>query len=70
MVYVGSQDDSVYALNATSGSKIWSYPTNNEVESSPAFANGVIYIGSDDNNIYALNATSGATIWTFGTEVL
>ena len=67
VVYIGSQDNNLYALNAATGSKIWSYPTGNEVESSPAVANGVVYVGSDDNNVYALNATTGSTIWTYGT---
>ena len=60
VVYIGSEDDNVYALNAATGSKIWSYPTGNQVESSPAVANGVVYVGSDDNNVYALNATTGS----------
>jgi len=54
-------------LNATSGSKLWSYPTGSQIESSPVVANGVVYFGSDDNNVYALNAQTGATVWTFGT---
>jgi hypothetical protein len=56
VVYVGSDDDSVYALNATTGSKIWSYVTGGAVESSPAVVNGVVYIGSDDNNVYAFGS--------------
>ena len=41
MVYVGSEDNNVYALNATTGAKLWSYTTGGEVLSSPAVANGV-----------------------------
>ena len=35
----------MYALNASSGTKIWSYSTGGMVESSPAVANGIVYIG-------------------------
>ena len=48
VVYVGSDDWNVYALNAKTGAKLWSYTTGGVVGSSPAVANGVVYIGSDD----------------------
>lgn len=67
VVYVGSNDHYVYALNAATGTYIWSYKTGSSVDSSPAVADGVVYVGSDDNNIYALNATTGNTVWTYGT---
>ncbi len=59
VVYVGSEDGHLYALNAKTGAKLWSYATN-FVDSSPAVANGVVYFGSTDDNVYALNASTGA----------
>jgi serine/threonine-protein kinase len=53
VVYVGSYDQNVYALNAKTGSKLWSYATGNLVESSPAVANGMVFVGSDDHTVYA-----------------
>ena len=67
VVYIGSEDNNVYALDAGSGSKIWSYSASSAVDSSPAVANGVVYVGSEDSNLYALNASSGGTVWTYGT---
>ena len=52
-VYVGSEDYSIYCLNASTGAKEWSYETGNFVDSSPAIVNNTLYVGSDDNNIYA-----------------
>jgi outer membrane protein assembly factor BamB len=43
----------VYALNAATGAKLWSYHTGNQVFSSPTVANGVVYVGSGDGNMYA-----------------
>jgi hypothetical protein len=57
--HVGSQDNNVYALNASTGVPLWSYTTGGPVESSPAVANGVVYVGSDDNNIYAFAPLTG-----------
>ena len=46
VVYVGSGDGNVYALNAKTGALLWSYNTG-DVCSSPAVANGVVYVGSE-----------------------
>jgi outer membrane protein assembly factor BamB len=55
VVYIGSSDDNVYALDARTGAKLWNYTTGRAVRSSPAVANGVVYIGSWDNNVYAFH---------------
>ena len=47
VVYVGSVDGNVYALNASTGAKLWSYRNWRRRDSSPAVANGVVYVGSD-----------------------
>jgi outer membrane protein assembly factor BamB len=62
VVYFGCSN-SLYALNASTGAKLWSFATGGAVTSSPAVANGVIYFSSD--NLYALNATTGAKLWSF-----
>ena len=53
VVYVGSDDYNVYALNAKTGAELWSDTTGFWVESSPVVANGVVYINGDDFNVYA-----------------
>jgi outer membrane protein assembly factor BamB len=67
MVYFGSFDNNVYALDTATGAKVWNYSTAGDVFSSPAIANGFVYIGSYDGNLYALNATTGAKIWNYTT---
>ena len=64
VVYVGSGDGRVYALNATTGAQVWNYTTGSFVFSSPAVAGGVVYVGSFDYKVYALNATTGAQYGT------
>jgi outer membrane protein assembly factor BamB len=68
VVYIGSDDNNVYALSASTGVKLWSYATGSSVFSSPAVANGVVYIGSDDGNVYSLNASTGAQLWSYATH--
>jgi len=67
VAYSGSDDGSVYALNASTGAKLWSFATGNAVDSSPAVANGIVYVGSADNNVYALSASTGAKLWSYTT---
>src|SRR3990172_2100152 len=67
VVYVGSFDHNVYALNASTGAIIWAFSTGGEVFSSPAVSNGITYVGSLDNNTYALNASTGVQLWNFTT---
>lgn len=68
VVYAGSGDSSVYALDARTGAKLWSFATNDQiVYSSPVIANGVLYIGSTDNNLYALDAHTGHLVWQYAT---
>jgi outer membrane protein assembly factor BamB len=51
IVYIGSLDHDVYALNATNGTKVWNYTTGDHVYSSPTVAGGIIYVGSEDVNL-------------------
>ncbi len=68
-VYVGSADDYLYAINATTGALVWKFKTGNSiVDSSPAVANNTVYIGSTDNSVYAVNATTGVQVWKFATS--
>ena len=67
VVYVGSSDNRVYALDASTGDLIWSYETGDYVFSSPAVSGGVVYVGSRDNRVYALDASTGDLIWSYET---
>jgi hypothetical protein len=65
-VYVGSDDNKLYAFDATgmagcSGSPrtcapLWTAITGSAILSPPTIANGVIYVGSNDGKLYALDA--------------
>jgi outer membrane protein assembly factor BamB len=63
VVYAGSQDMNVYAIDAWNGMLVWKFPTNGTIESSPAVVDGKVFIGSDDGYVYCLDAFSGNCIW-------
>lgn len=64
LVYVGSTDGNLYALNASTGQTVWSYPAG-EINSSPAVANGLVYVSA--GSMYALDASTGALVWSYPT---
>jgi outer membrane protein assembly factor BamB len=66
MAFVGSEDGTVYALNASSGALVWSNTTGG-ILSSPAVADGTVYAGSFDGNVYALDEATGNKVWNYTT---
>ncbi|GEM_PF-1600590 len=64
LVYVGSFDENMYALNMFTGQKIWSYPAG-DFHPAPAVANKIVYGITSEANIYALDATQGTKIWNY-----
>jgi len=62
-VYIGSNDQNLYCLDAYTGEKIWSFKTEYRIASSPAVVGGRVYIGPDDGYIYCLDAKTGEQKW-------
>lgn len=61
-VFIGS-NNGVYAFDAGTLNQKWSFPTDDAVDSSPAFFNDTLYVGSRDGNLYAINATTHVELW-------
>ena len=67
MLYVGTRDRIVYALDATDGAVKWTFKPRRTPFSLAEGHDGAIYVGSYDGNIYSLDPTSGRVRWTFST---
>ena len=74
-VYIGSTNETLYAVNATDGSLKWKYqtsdneyPYSDSVETSPTVVDGVVYFGADTGRVYALHAANGSLKWTHKTD--
>jgi outer membrane protein assembly factor BamB len=67
VVYVGSTDGNLYALDASAGTLKWKFSTESWVTSSPAVDSGNVYFLSYDSNFYAVDAASGQLKWKFRT---
>jgi outer membrane protein assembly factor BamB len=68
LIYFGSDDGNVYAVNALDGRQLWKHRTGGPVASTPALAAGSLYVVSYDGKLHALDARTGATRWKFTTE--
>ena len=53
-MYIGYDDNHLYALNTNTGQEIWRFKTDGDVWSSPAVSDGVVYFGSNDGYLRAL----------------
>lgn len=53
-VYIGSDDKSLYAVDAATGNKRWQFGASGHVKSSPAAADGTVYVGSNDEILHAV----------------
>lgn len=67
IVFFGSSDGNVYALNAKDGRLKWKFATRGMVHSGPALYRGVLYVGGWDTYLYAIDAETGKEKWRFKT---
>ncbi len=60
MVYFGSDDSYLYAVDIKTGQEKWKFKTGAVVFSSPAISDGVVYFGSYDSYLYAVDIKNRA----------
>jgi len=65
VMYFGSWDTFVYAVNAETGNLKWKFETGWGVETTPIVDDGLVFVGSHDNNFYALHGNNGTMCWAF-----
>jgi len=63
-VYIGGTDNSLYAIDAETGTEEWTFPARHRIEATPAYSDGTVYVGSYDRHLYAVDAADGAEQWS------
>jgi len=66
-LYFGSDDGSVYAVDAAGGRQKWRFVTRGPVPATPAVSGGLVYFPSYDGMIYAVDARTGKLRWKTAT---
>jgi len=64
-VYFGTFDDTIYALDITTGSMRWRCYICQDGMRSPSIAGGLIYVPGADEHLYAFDSMMGAERWEF-----
>lgn len=67
IVYVGSANGHLYAIDKNTGTEIWRFKTGGPIHSIPVLAEGLVYFGSYDHHVYAVHAQTGKMDWKFDT---
>jgi outer membrane protein assembly factor BamB len=67
MLFVGSYDHRLYALDADSGKRRWSYDVGGQVPGSPTVIGTTVYTSSfDTSKTVGLDARKGKPVWEWG----
>ncbi|MBI4722391.1 MAG: PQQ-binding-like beta-propeller repeat protein [Candidatus Stahlbacteria bacterium] len=71
VVFIGSEDSTLYAINSTTGVQVWKYDLPKKVQSSPALSHdeATVYVATSEfavsGKLYAINAATGGFNWEF-----
>jgi len=68
VIFAGSVDTVLYALDARSGYVLWRFRMNRATISTPCMADNLIFIGSVDANIYCVDIHSAKEVWRYTAE--
>ncbi len=68
IIYIGSYDNNLYALNGATGEFLWKYPTEGGIVSRPVVYENNVYFGSEDKRLHAITARFGRLNWMYYTD--
>jgi outer membrane protein assembly factor BamB len=65
VIYFGTGEGVLYALDAETGTARWTFETADTIHSSPAVADGTVYFGNMESRLYAVDADTGEPRWHY-----
>jgi len=68
IIYIGSYDNNLYALDSDTGQFVWKYPTDGGIVSKPAIYENAVYFGSEDKRLHVVSTRYGKIAWSYYTE--
>lgn len=63
LVYIGSRDGNLYAVDTVRGTQQWKLATQDQIEVTPAIWDDLVFVGSHDGFVYAAEANTGKLQW-------
>ena len=67
IVYVGSDDGHLYAIDASTRALLWLYDGIQPTPAAPLVEEGAVYVQSEDGHLYALDAFTGGLLYRYET---
>ena len=64
-VFIAPQDGYVYALDAATGNRLWSFQRDVRMDVYPTVSGNMVYVASDEGAVYALGVDDGKLRWQF-----
>ncbi|MCS6797402.1 MAG: PQQ-binding-like beta-propeller repeat protein, partial [Myxococcota bacterium] len=68
VLFVGTEQGELHALDARDGRPLWREPTGGPVRSTPALSRDAVYVVTDTDLVLALSRTDGSTLWSYGRQ--
>ena len=65
LVVFGGRDRNVHAVNRVTGSSVWRFTTEGNVDSAPLIIGDRVVVGSSDGHLYMLSMEDGAKVWSY-----
>src|SRR5581483_11554846 len=66
-LYIGSYDNSLYAVDAVKGTQLWKFATEGGICGTPLFHDNLVIFGSEDHTVYALDVKEKRVRWRYAT---
>lgn len=63
VIYLGSDDGRLYAVDAQNGTEIWHFTAGDKIRSRPAVTESLVYANCDDGYLYAVQRQDGTLAW-------
>jgi len=67
VIYVGSEDKSLHAIDAATGERKWVFAVDAIIDASPVYNNGLLFIGTDTGVLHAIDSATGLEKWKYET---
>ncbi|MBL7991479.1 MAG: PQQ-binding-like beta-propeller repeat protein [Candidatus Kapabacteria bacterium] len=63
LLYIGSGDGSIHAVNIANGQRVWRHETQGKVRTEALASGSQIIVGTWENMLYALDRVTGKEVW-------
>ena len=64
-VIIGARDKRLHCLDRATGTQLWTFATQGDVDSSPVVVGDNVVFGSGDGRLYLVSLATGKKLWSY-----